>query len=84
MNGLYRDVHRIRYLPTALLFSESGKDLRFLIVCQSVVLRVPFLFGFSHAMPGTEQPRTGPVHPFICRNKFTIADGAYVLVPSYV
>ena len=84
MDSFNWDAHRIRYLPTALLFSEPGKDLHFLIVRQPVVLRVPVLFGFSQAMPGTEQPRFSPVRPFICRNKFTIADGASVFVPSYV
>ena len=84
MDSFNWDAHRIRYLPTALLFSEPGKDLHFLIVRQPVVLRVPVLFGFSQAMPGTEQPRFSPVRPFICRNKFAIANRASVFVPSYV
>ena len=78
MDGFNRDAHCIRYLSTALLFSEPGKDLHFLIVRQSVVLRVPLLFGFSQAMPGTIESCLSPVYPLMGRDKSPLADWTFV------
>ena len=78
MDGFNRDAHRIRYLPTALLFPEPGKDFHFLIVRQSVVLRIPVLFGFSQAMPGTIESCLSPVYPLTSRNESPLADWTFV------
>ena len=78
MDSFNRDAHRIRYLATALLFSEPGKDLHFLVCCQSIVELVMFLLSRPQAMPGTIDSCLSPVYPLTGRDESPLADWTFV------